>query len=70
MSSKSIAKIGKNLREVREDKRLTQADVAQKAGISTNYYARIERGEVTISVEVLEQLTKALGVKSASILPF
>lgn len=70
MSSKSIARIGKNLREARETKRLTQADVAQKAGISTNYYARIERGEVAISVEVLEQLTKALGVKSASILPF
>lgn len=70
MGSKSIAKIGKNLREVREAKRLTQADVAQKAGISTNYYARIERGEVAISVEVLEQLIKALGVKSANILPF
>lgn len=70
MSSRSITKIGKNLREVRDAKRLTQADVAQKAGISTNYYARIERGEVAISVEILEQLAKALGVKSAEILPF
>lgn len=70
MSSRSVAKIGKNLRDARNAKHLTQADVAEKAGISTNYYARIERGEVAISVEVLEQVVKALGVKSASILPF
>ena len=70
MSNRSVTKIGKNLRDVRSDKRMTQAEVAQKAGISTNYYARIERGEVVISVEVLEGLTKALGVKSGDILPF
>ncbi len=70
MSLDSIKKIGKNLGQIRARKGLTQAETAATAGISTNYYARIERGNTGISVEVLEKLVKALKVKSSDILPF
>lgn len=35
-----------------------------------NYFARIERADVKPSVETLEKVVKALGVKSSDILPF
>jgi transcriptional regulator with XRE-family HTH domain len=59
-----------NLKSIRNGHHLTQAELAKKATISTNYYARIERGDTSISVAVLEKLTKALKVRSSDILPF
>lgn len=63
-------KIGKNLKKLRQEKQLTQAELAKKAGINTNYYARIERGEETPSLDTLKKLTKILKVKSSDILSF
>ena len=45
-------------------------EVAEKADISTNYYARIERGDTGISMEIFEKLVKALKVHSSDVLPF
>lgn len=49
---------------------MTQADVATKANITINYYARIERGEENPSLEIIKGLTIALKVKSSDMLPF
>lgn len=62
--------IGKKLKAAREKKGLTQAEVAEKAGIHPNYYARVERGEVDARANILEKIARALGVKSSDILPF
>ena len=62
--------IAKNLRELRKAKRMTQTEVAQKAKISTNHYAKIERGEVIATITTLERIIKSLGAKSSDILPF
>jgi transcriptional regulator with XRE-family HTH domain len=62
--------IGKKVKAVRESKKLTQAEVAEKASVSVNYYARLERGEVNPSSEIIGKIAKAFGVKSSSILPF
>lgn len=61
---------GEKLRVIREEKGLTQAGVAKSAGINTNYYACIERGEVNLTYEKLESIVKALNIKSSDILPF
>ena len=50
--------LAKILREAREKAGLTQAEVAQKAGIHFNYYARVERGEVTPRVDIVENIAK------------
>ena len=63
-------KIGKRLKTVREEKGMTQADVAEAAGINANYYARLERDEENVSMEIFGRILKALGVKSSDILPF
>ncbi len=70
MTDKIIKQIAKRIKQVRLEKGLTQTEVAEKAGISTNYYARVERGEVSASIEVFEKITKALKIKSSEILPF
>lgn len=74
MSIDTISKdkkiMGQNLKYIRQSKNMTQAEVATKAGITINYYARIERGEENPSFEILKRLVKALKIKSSDILPF
>ena len=67
---KIVRTIAKNLKMIRLSQHLTQEEVASKAGISTNHYARIERGESTPSIMSLSSLAKALKVNSSDILPF
>lgn len=62
--------IGKKIKEIREKAKLSQVQVADKAGISVNYFARLERGEVNPSAETLKSIAKSLNVKSGDILPF
>ncbi len=69
-TDKTTQEIAANLKAIRNQKGLTQADVAEKAGLSANFYARIERSEQQPTIETLEKITKALGVKSSEILPF
>ena len=70
MTDKSSRRIAGNLRRYRKKRGLTQAQLAKKADINSNYYAKIERGELKPSVETLEKIIKALKVKSSEIFPF
>lgn len=70
MDTKTQRKFGDKIKNAREKTDFTQADIAEKVGISVNYFARIERGEKVPSFEVLEAITKVLKIKSSDILPF
>ncbi len=59
---------GSKIKEMRLKKQLTQEVVAEKAGINTNYYACIERGEVNPSLEKIQAIAKALGLKSLDVM--
>ncbi len=61
MGSKN--QFGKILKTARLKAKMTQAQVAEKAEITTNYYARIERCEVSPTVEVIDSVVKALGIQ-------
>jgi transcriptional regulator with XRE-family HTH domain len=63
-----FVKIGKTFQVAREEQGLTQAEVAKKATLSTNWYARFERGEETASVKTIKKIAKALNIKSLDIL--
>lgn len=67
-SKKSQIAFGKKIRSARVEKGLTQTEVAEKAGINTNYYACIERGEVNPSLEKIQAIAKALGLKSFDVM--
>lgn len=55
--------IAKIFKEAREKQGLTQEEVAKKAKVSVNYYARIERADPMPRGDVLNRIAKALGVK-------
>lgn len=55
--------IAKIFKEARKKQGLTQAQVAKKAGISVNYYARVERADPKARGEVINQIAKALSVE-------
>ena len=63
MKQNTDKKLGLQLKEARIKKKLTQEEVAEKAGITTTYYAMIERGEVNPSWEKLKNLFKTLDLK-------
>ncbi len=62
--------IGSRIKDYRQKHGLKQSDLAKKAGISSNYYSKIERGEINTTIEKLQKIVNALGVKSSDILPF
>jgi transcriptional regulator with XRE-family HTH domain len=55
-------KVGSRMREKRKRENLTQVDIAGLAGISTNYYASLEQGRNSPSLDVLTKIAKALDV--------
>ncbi|GLO64741.1 hypothetical protein MACH08_05250 [Oceanobacillus kimchii] len=55
-------KVGFRMREKRKELKLTQVDFAKEANISTNYYASLEQGKNSPSLEVLQRIAKALDV--------
>lgn len=66
---KTTLEIARKIKEIRERKGLTQAEVAKKAGLDSNSYAKIERGDNRPYGITLVKICKALGVKSSDILP-
>ena len=55
--------VGHELREERQDAGRTLADVAERAGVSTQYLSEIERGRKEPSSEVLQAVAGALGLR-------
>lgn len=63
-------KFGRHLRRLREEKRLTQEELADKAGMHFTYIGQIERGLRNPSLVNLQRLAKALKVSAGQLLPF
>lgn len=55
---------------MRQAQRLTQAQLAEKAGLSENFLGSIERGTRTPSIRVLENISNALKVKMKDLFEF
>lgn len=53
-------KIGKKIREIREEKGITQEKLALDAGLNRAYIGYIERGERNPSTQTLVKIAKAL----------
>ena len=52
------------LREIRLLKKLNATEIAQRVGVTPASYYRYEKGEQTLSAEMLYKLAKALGVSA------
>ena len=60
--------MGKKIRRKRREMDITQAQLAELAGISTAFVGHIERGTRVLSVETLCRICKALGVSADDLL--
>jgi len=56
--------VAKNMRENRQRLRMTQAELAEKADISTNFVAMIELKHKFPSPEILDRIAAALDVET------
>lgn len=63
----ALIKFGQHLRRMRLEKNWTQAEVAERALLSANYYGAIERGEKNISLLNLMALAKTFKVSLSHI---
>jgi transcriptional regulator with XRE-family HTH domain len=54
--------IGDRLRELREEKKLSQGEVEKRTGLLRPYISRVENGHTVPSVETLEKFARALEV--------
>ena len=54
--------VGFNIRKIREERGLSQEELAGLAGLHRAYVGQIERGEKNIGLKNLEKIAKALGV--------
>ena len=63
-----MRKIGNKILELRRRTGLTQAEIAEKAGIADRTYADIERGNVNMRIETLLKICEALNATPDDIL--
>jgi transcriptional regulator with XRE-family HTH domain len=54
--------IGQRLRELREQRNLSQGDIEKRTGLLRCYVSRVENGHTVPAVETLEKLARALEV--------
>ena len=54
---------GKNLKSYRFQKKFTQAKLAEKIDVSTNYISRIELGKHSVDFDKIEELCKHLNIE-------
>jgi transcriptional regulator with XRE-family HTH domain len=54
--------IGDRLREMREEKRLSQGDIEKRTGLFRSYISRIEHNHSVPTIESLEKMARALEV--------
>ena len=63
-----VNQIGIDIRDYRQQNRLTQAELAAQLGVSRNYLSQIERGVATnLSWRIMERLQLICGISGESL---
>ena len=55
--------LGERIRKLRKSADSTQEELGEKAGLSYKFLGELERGQVNVSLDSLERISMALGVK-------
>ena len=61
-------KIGQRIRKTRKAQQLSQEQLAEKIGISTTHMSHIETGNTKLSLSVLVDISRTLGVDTDALL--
>jgi transcriptional regulator with XRE-family HTH domain len=62
MKEAELMLIGARLRQLREQKQLSQGDIEERAGLLRCYVSRVENGHTVPSLETLERFARVLDV--------
>lgn len=62
--------LGKTIKRIREQKKMTQEDLADKAASNVSYLAKIENGYVNTPVRYLIKIARGLSVKVKDLFEF
>lgn len=65
-----LKKFGKNLRRIRQEGKLSQETLADKAEFPRSQIARIERGELNPTVNTIKRIADVLGVDISLLFQF
>lgn len=68
MDTKKI--IGMNLKYLRYKKKLSQEEFYSNLGLSYQYLASVERGEINVTINFLDNLADKLNIKLVELITF
>lgn len=69
MVTSFVDEFGRRIRELREERTMSQEDLADKAGLHRTHISLIERGQRSVRVETIEKLAIALRVQPSELMP-
>jgi len=61
-------KFGKNLKQIRTEKGISQGDIARVLEVSRGFISNIENGKANPTLATITKLAKAIGVSSDELL--
>lgn len=64
-TKKNLKTFGSRIQELRKKNNLTQSELAEKIGLSTNFIGMVERGKRNTSVDKIFKLAKAFNISLA-----
>jgi transcriptional regulator with XRE-family HTH domain len=64
---KKVELLGRRLRRLRKERKLSTAEVAERTGVDPQDLARIERGEARVGLETLFRLLAAFEVEAGAL---
>ena len=64
---KVVRQFGVQLRQLRTNRGMTQAELADAAAVSVAYVGRLERGRAAPGIDLVSRLAHALGIPSAAL---
>lgn len=62
LSRERLRAISQNIRNARKERGLTQEEIAEKVGVSTEYYGQVESGNKAPSLETLLNIAESMNV--------
>jgi transcriptional regulator with XRE-family HTH domain len=64
-----VERFARRLKELRPERGMTQADLAEKAGVTTTYVSKLENAGAAPGIDLVQKLAEALGVRAAELIP-
>jgi transcriptional regulator with XRE-family HTH domain len=64
-----LIRFGETFRQVREQQRVSVAELASRTGISTQRISNLEAGRLDPTFDVLMRLARRMGVRASALIP-